>query len=56
MVKHPYKVHAWGAFSAKDQVGFLLFTRIIDEVFYQEILIKSLFENARYVIGKCLVF
>ncbi len=56
MVKHPYKVHAWGAFSAKGQVGFLLFTGIMDGAFYREILNENLFENAKYVMGRRWVF
>ena len=34
MVKHPYKVHAWGAFSAKGPIGFFLFTDTMDGVLY----------------------
>src|SRR6266511_670371 len=56
MVKHLYKVHAWGAFSAKGSVGFLLFTGIMDGAFYREILNENLFENAKYVMGRRWVF
>jgi transposase len=53
MVKHPYKVHAWGAFSKKGSIGFLLFTGIMDGAFYREILVENLFDNAKTVMGKC---
>jgi transposase len=56
MVKHPYKVHAWGAFSAKGPIGFLLFTGIMDGCFYREILTENLFENANSIMGRCWVF
>ena len=56
MIKHSYKVHAWGAFSAKDSVGFLLFTGIIDSAFYREILVENLFDNANTVMGRRWVF
>ncbi len=52
MIKHSYKVHAWDVFSFKGQVRFFLFTEIIDETFYREILIKNLFENTKYVMRK----
>ena len=56
MVKHSYKVHAWGAFSAKGSVGFLLFTGIMDGAFYREILVENLFDNANTVMGRRWVF
>ena len=56
MVKHSYKVHAWGAFSAKGSVGFLLFTSIMDGTFYREILVKNLFNNANTVMRRRWVF
>ena len=56
MVKHPYKVHAWGAFSAKGPIGFLLFTGIMDGNFYREILIENLFENANTIMGRRWIF
>ncbi len=56
MVKHSYKVHAWGAFSAKGSVGFLLFTGIMDDAFYREILVENLFDNTNTVMGRHWVF
>ena len=56
MVKHPYKVLAWGAFSAKGPIGFLLFTGIMDGNFYREILIENLFENANTIMGRRWIF
>ena len=56
MVKHSYKVYAWGAFSAKGSIGLLLFTSIIDGAFYREILNENLFDNAYTVIGRCWIF
>jgi len=51
MVKHPYKVHAWGAFSVKGRIGFLLFTGIMDGAFYRKILTENLFDNANSIMG-----
>jgi hypothetical protein len=41
MVKHPYKIHGWGAFQSK--VSSVLFTGIMDGAFYREILTENLF-------------
>lgn len=46
MVKHPYKVHAWGAFSANGPVGFVLFIETMNAQKYCEILEQHLFPNA----------
>ncbi len=56
MVKHSYKVHAWGAFSAKGSIGLLLFTGIMDGAFYREILNENLFDNANTVMGRRWIF
>jgi transposase len=56
MVKHSYKVHAWGAFSAKGSIGFLLFTGIMDGAFYREILNENLFDNAYTVMERRWIF
>ena len=56
MVKHLYKVHVWDAFSAKDSIGLLLFTGIMDGVFYCEILNENLFDNAYTVMGRHWIF
>ena len=47
MVKHPYNVHAWGAFSVKGPVGFFLFTDIMGGT----ILTENLFDNANVIMG-----
>lgn len=46
MVKHPYKVHVWAAFSEKGPVGFHLFTETMNAQKYCEILEQHLFPNA----------
>ena len=46
MVKHPYKVHLWAAFSRKGRIGFHLFTGIMNAKVYCEILDTHLFPNA----------
>jgi len=56
MVKHSYKVHAWGAFSAKGSIGLLLFTGIMDGAFYHKILNENLFDNANTVMGRRWIF
>jgi hypothetical protein len=56
MVKHPYKVHAWGAFSAKRPIGLVLFTGIMDGAFYREILTENLFDNANTIMERCWIF
>jgi len=56
MVKHPYKIHAWGAFSVKGPIGFFLFTDIMDGALYRKILNENLFENANKIMGKNWVF
>ena len=56
MVKHPYKVHAWGAFSAKGPIGLVLFTGIMDGAFYREILTENLFDNANTIMGRRWIF
>ena len=56
MVKHPYKVHVWGAFSIKGQIGVLLFTGNMDSAFYREILKENLFDNAKSIMGRSWVF
>src|SRR6266498_15768 len=56
MVKHSYKVHAWGAFSAKGSISLLLFTGIMDSAFYREILNENLFDNANTVMERRWIF
>ena len=45
MVKHPYKVHAWGAFSARGPIALVLFTENFNSDKYQEILETNLFSK-----------
>ncbi|GES83158.1 IS630 family transposase [Rhizophagus clarus] len=46
MVKHPYKVHVWGAFSHQGPIGVALFTGKINSAKYREILQFQLLSNA----------
>ena len=46
MVKHPYKVHVWGAFSANGPIGFVMFTETMNAQKYCQILEQHLFPNA----------
>lgn len=43
MVKHPYKVHAWGAFTARGPISLILFTENFNSDKYLEILEAHLF-------------
>jgi len=52
MVKHPYKIHAWGAFSVKGPIGFFLFADIMNGALYRKILTENLFDNANTIMGK----
>jgi len=45
MVKHPHKVHAWGAFTAQGPVALFLFTGNLNAQRYCEILESCLFPN-----------
>ena len=45
MVKHPYKVHAWGAFTAQGPVALFLFTENLNAQRYCEILESFLIPN-----------
>jgi transposase len=46
MVKHPYKVHVWGAFSRQGPIGIELFTGNMNSEKYCEILQSQLVPNA----------
>ncbi|GBC03809.1 hypothetical protein RclHR1_05330008 [Rhizophagus clarus] len=46
MIKHPYKVHVWGAFSHQGPIGVALFTGKINSAKYREILQFQLLPNA----------
>lgn len=54
--KHPAKVHAWGAFSARGTIGFYIFTQNMDGSLYRDILTDNLFENASRVMPLRWVF
>lgn len=56
MPKHSFKVHVWGAFSAKGPVGFHVFTGIMDGELYRKIITENLFDNAKEVMGRYWVF
>ncbi|GES77825.1 transposable element Tcb1 transposase [Rhizophagus clarus] len=45
MVKHPYKVHVWGAFSRQGLIGVALFTGKMNSAKYHEILQFQLLSN-----------
>lgn len=46
MVKHPFKIHAWGAFSARGPIALVLFTGNLNSQRYCEILETNFFPNA----------
>ena len=49
MVKHPYKVHAWGAFSLRGPVTLFLFTENLNSKKYCEIIESHLLPNVHRV-------
>jgi transposase len=51
IVKHPFKVHVWGAFCEKGIVGFHSFVGTMDGNLYREILTQNLFEQANRILG-----
>ena len=55
-VKHPFKVHVWGAFCAKGIVGFHMFTENMNGELYREIVTENLFEQASQVLGRRWTF
>ena len=55
-MKHPLKVHAWGAFCSCGVIGFHCFTEIMDGKLYRNILTKNLFTSAMDLLGKTWVF
>ncbi len=56
MVKHPFKVHVWGAISVKGKVGIHLFTENLDHHLYRKILNDHLYNNANMLHGHNWVF
>lgn len=55
-VKHPFKVHVWGAFCARGIIGFHSFTENMNGELYRDILTKELFSKAQQIIGKTWTF
>ena len=45
MVKHPFKVHIWGAISIKGKIGMHMFTENLDRHLYRQILDEHLYDN-----------
>jgi transposase len=45
MIKHPYKIHAWSAFTAQGPISLVLFTDNLNSKRYCEILKANLFPN-----------
>lgn len=56
VVKHPLKVHAWGAFCANGLVGFHCFTENMNGELYRDILTKNLFTSATRILGRRWTF
>ena len=46
MVKHPFKLHAWGAISMHGKIGIYTFTQNMDRHLYRKILNDHLYDNA----------
>jgi transposase len=56
MVKHPFKVHVWGAISVKGKIGMHMFTENLDRHLYRQILNEHLYDNANAIHGRRWVF
>ncbi|RGB23814.1 hypothetical protein C1646_676834 [Rhizophagus diaphanus] len=56
MVKHPFKVHVWGAISVKGKIGMHMFTENLDRHLYRQILNEHLYDNASAMHGNRWVF
>ena len=56
IVKHPFKVHVWGAFCAQGIVGFHMFTENMNGELYREILTNNLFNQASELLGESWTF
>ena len=52
MVKHPFKVHVWGAICVREKVGMQTFTQNMDRHLYRQILNNHLYENATTMFGR----
>jgi len=56
IVKHPFKIHIWGAFCAQGIVGFHMFTENMNGELYREILTNNLFNQASQLLGESWTF
>lgn len=56
VVKHPFKVHVWGAFCLQGIVGFHMFTENMNGELYREILTNNLFDQAYQLLGGSWTF
>jgi transposase len=56
VVRHPYKVHVWGAFCLEGTVGFHIFTGNMNGERYREILKENLIQQAYDLLGDRWVY
>src|SRR5262249_30898315 len=56
MPKHPYKIHFWGAFSARGTLDYYMFTENMDGDLYRKILTENLFPSAFETMPKNWIF
>lgn len=56
IVRHPFKVHVWGAFCEKGIIGFHSFVGTMNGELYREIITQNLFEQANRVLGNTWTF
>ena len=57
MVKHPFKLHVWGAICAWGKVGLYTFVENMDRHLYRQILNENLYDNAANMYGnQCWIF
>ncbi|CAH1756261.1 6967_t:CDS:2 [Entrophospora sp. SA101] len=51
MVKHPLKVHVWGAINFKGKVSIHIFTENLVRHLYRKILNEQLYDNVDALVG-----
>ncbi|GBB93462.1 hypothetical protein RclHR1_02180004 [Rhizophagus clarus] len=56
MVKHPFKIHVWGAISVKGKIGMHMFIENLDRNLYRQILNEHLYDNANAMHDRRWVF
>jgi transposase len=56
MVKHPFKIHVWGAINVKGKIGMHMFTENLDRHLYRQILDDHLYNNADELLGHRWIF